>query len=166
MHKGSLEFALTESSCVIMLTGEVTWEISADLDTFLSCILNETTFKRIFFDLSKTIYMDSTSLGVLAHFKRNALDKEIAVSILNPAELILRTIQDVGLNRIFEIKYTEIKNCSQMSPIPSSKKYSSREISTLVKKTHLALISINEKNRNQFSEIVKSIDNTNDTLEL
>lgn len=159
MHKGSLEFTLTESACIVILRAEITWEISADLDTFLGCILNEAVFKKIFFDLSETAYMDSTSLGVLAYFKRNALKKGIKVSILNPTELILTNLRDVGLNKIFEIEYSDVKNNSHINPIPSSKKYSSREISALVRKTHLALINISEQNKGKFNDIVNLIDN-------
>ena len=158
MHKGSLEFALTESSCIVMLIDDITWEISADLDTFLGCIVNDVVFKEIFFDLSKTAYMDSTSLGVLAHFKRIALERNISLSLLNPSELIFKNLQDVGLNKIFEIRHFNYNEQLKVNAIPSSKKYSSREISVLVRKTHLALMGIDEKNRTQFSQIVSAID--------
>jgi anti-anti-sigma factor len=158
MLKGSLEFSLTEDSCIIKLIGVITWEVSADLDTFLTCVLNEVVLKKVYFDLSETSYMDSTSLGVLAHFKRLTSQFTVTFSILNPSEEIHKNLQDVGLTRIFEIEHISIEHSSSGNPIPSSKKYTPKEIGALVKKTHLALVNIDEKNRELFDTIIKSIE--------
>jgi anti-anti-sigma factor len=157
MLKGSLEFSLTEDSCVVRLIGAITWEISADLDTFLGCVLNEIVIKKVYFDLSQTSYMDSTSLGVLAHFKRHTFQYHVVFSLLNPSEEIFKNLHDVGLTRIFEIVRSNVPPSSG-SPVPSSKKYSPKEISALVRKTHLALVSLSEKNRELFDHIIKTID--------
>jgi anti-anti-sigma factor len=158
MLKGSLEFTLAEDSCVVRLIGAITWEVSADLDTFLGCVLNEIVIKKVYFDLSQTTYMDSTSLGVLAHFKRHTFQYHVVFSLLNPSEEIFKNLNDVGLTRIFEIVRSKEDHSSSSSPVPSSKKYSPKEISALVRKTHLALVSINDKNRELFDHIIKAID--------
>jgi anti-anti-sigma factor len=157
MIKGSLEFSLTEDSCVVRLIGAITWEVSADLDTFLGCVLNEIVIKKVYFDLSQTTYMDSTSLGVLAHFKRHTFQYQVVFSLLNPSEEIFKNLHDVGLTRIFEIVRSQEQPASG-SPVPSSKKYSPKEISALIRKTHVALINLNEKNKELFDHIVKTID--------
>jgi anti-anti-sigma factor len=158
MLKGSLEFSLTEHCCIIKLIGVITWEVSAELDTFLSCVLNEVVLKKVYFDLSKTSYMDSTSLGVLAHFKRHTTQYTVTFALLNPSEDIFKNLQDVGLTRIFEIERITIENASSGNPIPSCKKYSPKEIAALVRKTHLALVHIDEKNKVLFDSIINSID--------
>ncbi|HEX2956040.1 MAG TPA: STAS domain-containing protein [Chitinispirillaceae bacterium] len=158
MLKGTLEFSLTEDSCTIRLIGAITWEVSADLDTFLSCVLTEIAIKQVYFDLSQTTYMDSTSLGVLAHFKRHTFQYHVIFSLLNPSEDIFKNLHDVGLTRIFEIIRNSEEQLPPGSPVPSSKKYSPKEISALVRKTHLALAGIDEKNRELFDHIIKSID--------
>ncbi len=164
MLKGSLEFTLTEDTCVVRLIGAITWEVSADLDTFLGCVLTEVVIKKVYFDLSQTTYMDSTSLGVLAHFKRHTFQYHIIFSLLNPSEDIFKNLQDVGLTRIFEIVRSNEVQSTPGSPVPSSKKYTPREISALVRKTHLALVNINDKNREMFDHIIKTIDNENEDV--
>ncbi|MBN1603491.1 MAG: STAS domain-containing protein [Chitinispirillaceae bacterium] len=158
MLKGSLEFSLTEDSCYLKLIGAITWEVSADLDTFLACVLNEVVLKKVYFDLSATSYMDSTSLGVLAHFKRLGSQYTVAFIILNPTDEILKNLHDVGLTRIFEIERGTKGHPFSGNAVPSSKVYTPKEIGVLVKKTHLALVTIDEKNRELFNEIVKNID--------
>lgn len=159
MHNGSLEFALTESTCIIMLIGEITWEISTDLDSFLCGILNESTFGEILFDLSKTVYMDSTSLGVLAHIKLKAQEVNISVSLINPTGEILISLQDIGLSKIFEIKQSTITSTAAFKPVPANTNYSLDEITALIHKTHLALVNISDRNRKTFGGIVDAIDN-------
>lgn len=160
MHKGSLEFALTETSCILLLTGEISWELSCDLSSFIDCILNEKVVNEIVFDLSKTTYMDSTSLGVLAHCKLKAAESGIPVSIVNPTDEMVTSLQNIGLDKIFEIKYTTISNTSPTHTIPASTTCTAHEIAAFVRKTHLALINMNDGNRVKFSGVIDAIDHS------
>jgi len=160
MRKGSLEFALTETTCIIILTGEISWELSCDLSSFIDCVLNEKVVKEIVFDLSKTTYMDSTSLGVLAHCKLKAAESGVPVSIVNPTGEMVTSLQNIGLDKIFEIKYTTIPNTSPPHTIPATTNCTPHEVAALVRKTHLALININDSNRAKFSGVIDAIDHS------
>ncbi len=89
---------------IIITPGEDTLEISRS--SFNESISKYKDYKRIGINLSKTPYLNSESIGVIAYNYVVMHDLGTEIYLINPSAKTLKVLQDTGLHRVIKIEYT------------------------------------------------------------
>lgn len=88
----------------VILTGQFTFEMHRDLKDAVYPMLDNLALQTISIDLAQVTYMDSSSLGILLLLKEKAEAKGRKVALRNPNATVMRTLEVVQFNRLFEIR--------------------------------------------------------------
>lgn len=89
---------------LVILTGPFTFEAHRDLKDAFQAMVENPAVLRISLDLAQVTYMDSSSLGILLLLKEKAEAKARKVVLRNPNATVLKTLQVVQFNQIFQIE--------------------------------------------------------------
>ncbi len=89
---------------LVILTGQFTFESHRDLKDAVQAMLDNPAVLKVSLDLAQVTYMDSSSLGVLLLLKEKAEAKARKVVLRNPNATVLKTLQVVQFNQIFQIE--------------------------------------------------------------
>jgi len=154
MTGGKIQYSLSDTSVVIKLIGKITWDQSIELNALFQCIMSYDTLKTAYIDCSDTSYMDSTMLGILVHFKRRSEEHGFHVVISSPSEICDGLFNDVGLNKVFDIRKEPPPELNAFRELPLGKDVTTTDIEELIKEAHEELMRLNEKNRALFSPVV------------
>ena len=92
------------SSGLVILTGQFTFEAHRGLKDAFQAMLDNPAVLKIALDLAQVTYMDSSSLGILLLLKEKAEAKARKVVLRNPNATVLKTLQVVQFNQIFQIE--------------------------------------------------------------
>jgi anti-anti-sigma factor len=144
--------------CIIKPQGDLTWEIGSDFSAFLRPYIADTSITEVFFDFSLTNYLDSTSLGIIAHFLKNARKRNCTVKGFAPKENVQRILDDVGFSKIMEISTEMIQGDYSMNEISFSSKKPTTDMAVLLRDAHKMLTEIDEKNRSTFSNVIRDFE--------
>jgi len=74
---------------------------TGDCTTPLRNALRAADDARVVIDLQRVPYLSSSALAELAQFRRKNHDRQIV--LMHPSALVLRTLNVVGMNRLFTI---------------------------------------------------------------
>lgn len=161
MSKGRVLLANQQGSYVIKLTGDVRMTLCTTIDSCLNAMVNDPKFSSVIVDVSEAEGIDSTSLGMLAKISRlsTPLMKQtpLLISLDND---ITRIIDSMGFrDRVFTIvSQTDLIDANNLREREEDAvdEASARE---RVLEAHKILMSLNEKNRIAFRDLVECIEN-------
>ncbi|WP_299733643.1 STAS domain-containing protein [uncultured Endozoicomonas sp.] len=158
MTLGKIEFAESDGTYVLKLTGEMRLTLCSSLENFLQAMLNTPGFRSVVIDLSETETIDSTSLGLLAKLSIMAWKKvQLRPVLLSPRHDITRILMSMGFERIFIIVEDSSQQTSDYHDITCDD-CSEESTRARVLDAHRVLMSLNENNRKAFSDLVKQLE--------
>ncbi len=135
--------------------GHVTANLCFPLrDMIIKRISSFDTPFNIYFDLSETKYMDSTFLGILV-----SLEKKIFsiftkhLFILNPNEISMKLLKNMGLDRFLKISISEADSSLTYDVFDEETMTDEIEKCRIVLASHKELSSISEENRKKFESL-------------
>ena len=159
MASGKIQFAENEGTYVLKLLGEIRLTISSSLESFVDNMFNDPEFCSVIIDLSETRTIDSTSLGLLAKLSIQAKKRfNLVPIIITTQDDITRILMSMGFDSVF-VMVREFDGLIklQMNDLPNE--YSSEPATQeRVLNAHKVLMSLNEENRQAFSELVKQLE--------
>lgn len=148
---------------VVKLTGDVRMTLCTTIDHCLSLMVEDPNFHSVMVDVSEAVGIDSTSLGLLAKISRLAspLMHSLPTLISTNAD-ITRVIDTMGFrDRVFVIvsqqDLNHIEAFKEADIVPLDER-SARE---RVLEAHKILMSLNDKNKLAFKELVECIEQPN-----
>ena len=154
MSQGKILYALIEGKCFIKMSGDIRWPISAGFDVMLNKFMLKGEAKEFIVDLNETFFIDSTNLGLLAKIARYCMEKKslkpVIFSINEEVNIIL---ESVGFEDFFTILKKTDNSLYELKEISQASK-SEREKIVMTIEAHKALMELNEKNRDVFSDVV------------
>lgn len=154
---GAFYFARIDDVCVIRLVGTITWNISTDLERFLDDALGDDSVKTFFLDLSPTLYIDSTNLGLLARVYLAVSSRRERKALLHSTRPAINTIlDDVGFTEIFARTDTNPYESVPVEPIPGPRRAGDHR--GMILQAHRDLARLNDRNRDSFRTVVEEME--------
>lgn len=139
---------------LVQVTGKGTMEYCADLFQQVAAAIDDGTVHTVFFDLSKTQYLDSSFIGVIVSIQKK-LKKNLPdtgeVILLDPSERVVEILSTMGLLELLPIrKDNEYKNVDYGEEIRKRLDKTYEHIKILLE-SHQNLMEVNSDNRRKFS---------------
>lgn len=158
MDNGKILVAEQDGIHIIKFLGDVRLTLCPTLDQYIDTIFENNYFKTILIDLTETIGIDSSALGMLAKLSiRMKRHKGFVPTLISVDESITRILLSMGFDRIFLlIRYLD-KKIEVMQELPVSP---SSEL-TLQKQSleaHKTLMGMNSKNWQEFKFLVEVLE--------
>jgi len=158
---GRILFAAQDGVHVLKFVGDVRVTLSPAISGFLDRIGNCASFQSIIIDLSETVGIDSTSLGLLARIAIRVDESFGAVpTIISTNEDITRVLLSMGFDQVFFI----VGECGEGFVSTSSAQelpcrlVSESEIRQQVLDAHRALMAMNDANHETFIDLVNALE--------
>ena len=158
MKSGSIQVAYCRGVHVIRLLGDVRLNLSSAFENYLDEILSAGEFRNVVNDLSHAEGVDSTTLGQMAKISIVCREKfDITPTIASPNPGITRILLSMGFDQVFHIMDEpfddEADFCDWVAE--SLDEDTARE---QVISAHRALMTLNDKNKDAFRELVDSLE--------
>jgi len=156
---GKILFAERDGVHVLKFVGDVRVTLGPTISTFLSKLGQCETFKSVIIDLSETDGIDSTALGLLAKISLTTKQTYGSIpTIVSPREDITRILESMGFDEVFVILKELITECGQLGELPTAI-VSEDDLRKQVLESHKVLMSLNERNRSEFKDLVHALEN-------
>jgi len=163
MQSGKILVAQLEGTFVIKFAGDVRLTLCTTIDEFFSKMFVTPGFVGVVIDLSEAEGIDSTSLGLLAKLAIHASEQfELKPIIICPDPNITRLLSSMGFNQVFEIRQSNdgfANTADSLGELPMVKSDESR-IKAKIIEAHRVLMSLNEHNRVEFSDLVATLESS------
>lgn len=145
--RGQIHAGYTDKTCVVQLTGLMTWQMAAALREMMRQAKERAT-PPFHIDLSKCDGMDSTMLGLL-------LLQAGDVILHAPGKRVTSQLQDMGVLHLFMIKDDPGPHPQVTMAITSSE--SQQACTDLILSAHEALMEASANNREKFKDVVEEL---------
>ncbi len=158
---GKLLFAERDGVQVLKLIGDVRVTLGPTISTFLTRLGESKTFKSIIIDLTETQGIDSTSLGLLAKISLTTQETFGTIpTIISPNEDITRILESMGFDKVFVILKELVTECGQLGQLGelNTEIVSESKLRKQVLDAHRVLMSLNERNRGEFQDLVQALE--------
>jgi anti-anti-sigma factor len=158
MLSGRILYAVHHGTYVIKFVGDVRVPLCASLEGFLDRMFSDATLENVLIDLTETVAIDSTALGLIAKiavFLRQRLDKKPVILSTNPD--VNRILGSMGFDRVFLILERAPEPEGNLDELPFSEP-SQQELTRHVIEAHRVLMGLNEKNTATFRDLVAALE--------
>lgn len=158
MQSGQIFVAEIDGANVIKFVGDVRLTLCISFDNFIDHMYRKSQCSSVLFDLRDAASIDSTTLGLMAKISILFQDRFHKLPIVvSPDEGINHLLDSMGFDDIFEIVPSidqEFENIEQL-PEEGIDEDSAR---SKVIEAHKILMSLNEENRNEFHDLINSLE--------
>ncbi len=162
MVNGKILYAMVDKTCVLKFLGSIAYNISPGFDRFLQRITHDTTIDSFVIDLTETLYIDSTNLGLLARLHEFSLKQStVPPTLISNRENINEVIFNIGFSNIFNIVECVDENCTNLNELPQFESTPDK-LAPIILKAHRELVKLNENNKELFMDIVKYLEQDTD----
>ncbi len=161
MQSGRILVAQHEGTFVIKLVGDVRLTLCTTIDEFFIRMFATPGFVGVVIDLSEAEGIDSTSLGLLAKLANQSKELyQLVPMIISPNPNITRLLNSMGFGRVFAIHTSNtvtIHTANKLGELPVV--CADEEcVRAKIIEAHRVLMDMNEKNRNEFSDLVATLE--------
>ncbi|MBN2657536.1 MAG: STAS domain-containing protein [Spirochaetales bacterium] len=154
MNEGKYQFAECETFYLIKMSGNLKYTGSGGFDTFVENIFSRIDNKSVVIDLTESLYLDSTNLGILAKIADTMLSKfEKKTTIISSNPDITTLLTNIGFDDFFTILDESPVTETALSDI-SEMVTGDRGLALMMLEAHKALMELNDKNKSVFSSVV------------
>lgn len=158
MQSGKILFAEQDGNYVLKFIGDVRLTLCTTLDHFLESMLDNQGFKAVIIDLTETVGIDSTSLGLIAKISVKMKQRHhTRPTIVSTNDDISRILLSMGFDKVFflirELTVPPM-SLSELSPLQESEQL----VRQRVLDAHRILMDLNETNRESFRDLVRSLE--------
>jgi anti-anti-sigma factor len=157
-NTGRALYAEHQGTYVLKLVGDIRAPICATLDSFIESMFCDVKLRSILVDLSETLLIDSTALGLIAkiavHTRKRFQEKPVIISTRPD---ITRILDSMGLEQVFDIVQEGSVISSAMNEVPIEQCVENSACQKVLE-AHRVLMSLNEKNHETFQEVVAALE--------
>jgi len=158
MQSGKILFAEQAGNYVLKFVGDVRLTLCSTLDHFLETMLDNQGFKAVIIDLTETVGIDSTSLGLIAKISVKMKQRhQLRPTIVSTNDDISRILLSMGFDKVFfliqEVAAPAVP-LAELSPLQESEQL----LRQRVLDAHRVLMELNDTNRDSFRDLVRSLE--------
>jgi len=158
MLKGRIIVADQEGTHVIKFLGDVRLTLCPALDQYLDNMFNSRHFKTILIDLTEAEGIDSTTLGMLAKMSIRMKKKMGFVpTLVSINENITRVLMSMGFDKVFVVVNHLADHAEPIEELAQGQ-FSELTVQEKVLEAHRTLMSLNQKNHQEFKNLVDVLD--------
>lgn len=158
MLSGHIHYAVHGGTYVIKFSGDVRVPHCFSLESLLDRMFSDANLVAVLVDLSETVSIDSTALGLIAKvavsLKEHSQKKPVILST-NPD--VNRILQSMGFERVFVILEKAPETCEEWQELPFDEP-SQAEMTRYVIDAHRTLMAMNAKNKATFHDLVAALE--------
>lgn len=158
MLSGRILYAVHNGTYVIKFVGDVRVPLCASLEGFLDRMFADAALRAVLIDLTQTVAIDSTALGLIAKIAvclRERLDQKPVILSTNPD--VNRILGSMGFDRVFLILEQAPAPEASLDELPFSEP-SQQELTRHVIEAHRVLMGLNDKNQATFRDLVDALE--------
>ena len=158
MLSGRILYAVHDGTYVIKFAGDVRVPLCASLEGFLDRMFSDPALQAVLIDLTDTVAIDSTALGLIAKiavFLKQRVQKKPVILSTNPD--VNRILASMGFDRVFLILEKAPAPEGSLDELPVSEP-SQQELTRHVIEAHRVLMGLNEKNKATFRDLVAALE--------
>jgi len=148
-------YSKSDDKIFIKLIGNIKYNYSNNFSNFIDTIFTKNQNEDIIIDLTKTKYIDSTNLGLLAKIarlqKRNNGKK---VTIISDQTNINDILESMGFDMVFILIKSLKNNGTTYEEIAKIDNLNDRETAQLMLDAHKELSNVNHQNKQIFKDVV------------
>ena len=155
MSDSSIRYAFCDDTCMIKLSGKISYPSISSFDNFVNWMFERGEYTEIIIDMCDASYIDSTNLGALvkiASTYNSSAGKKAA--IISNNETITTILKNIGLNEVFNLMSSPISNFTELENMPNISN-SELDDARMVFEAHKRLMELNEKNQETFKNVVE-----------
>lgn len=142
---------------VLLFEGDVRLTLCSAVDGYIEKMFQDPEFQSVVVDLSQTVGIDSTSLGVLAKLSIQAEKRHnFRPTLVSTRRDISRILHSMGFDDVFNIVEQPLKHEHQLGQLPR-REISEEAMRQQVLDAHRTLMSMNEANREAFQDLVEAL---------
>lgn len=155
---GKILVASHDGVYVIVFEGDVRLTLCTTVDEYLEKMFQDTEFRSVIVDLSRTENIDSTSLGLLAKLSIQA-DRRFSYrpTLISTRRDITRILLSMGFDEVFDLVEEPLEHGEQLAELPELVE-SEAGVRQRVLDAHRTLMSMNEANRDTFHDLVAALE--------
>ncbi|HES59304.1 MAG: STAS domain-containing protein [Calditrichaceae bacterium] len=156
LHK--IMFAIDNRCLYLKMMGAIRHTLCASLDILIRNLIEQSTIDKFVIDLRPAVYLDSTSLGLIArmarHMKTKTNEKIVLISTNADVNEILSSVQFGSIANIVDT-WENLPEPFYETELFAEQVQAHRE---MIIKSHQELAKINEDNRKKFTAVIKSLE--------
>lgn len=143
---------------LLKFIGEIRLNLCSTLDNIIDSMMSDEAFCTAVVDLTETDIIDSTTLGLLAKIAIAAEERShFLPTLISTNPDVTRIVRSMGFDRIFIIVSEPATRVEQLEEIPVLKA-SEQEVREQVLVAHKVLMSLNKRNRDEFTNLVRALE--------
>ena len=147
-----------DGTYLLKFVGDVRLSLGAAFDEFLDRLFRDPNLRSVLVDLSRTEAIDSTSLGALARLSVQAQKRLGCMpTLVSTQPDINRLLITMGFDDIFHVVHEPLNDTRQLGELPKSDLAAS-ELRRRVLAAHRHLMALNESNRDEFEDLVATLE--------
>lgn len=157
-NSGQILYACQEGHYVLKFLGDVRLTMCSTIDEHLRSILAREDITDSLIDLTETVNIDSTSLGLIAKLAIKSakcdLPKPTLVST-NPD--VTQILYAMGFDQVFLLLEELPASAEDLVEVPSVQE-SEEVVKQRIIDAHRVLISLNDANRDEFKDLISALE--------
>lgn len=158
MAEGKILFTRNDGCWFIKMNGNIRYPIGRDFDHFINRMFREPTLQDVVIDLTDAEYLDSTNLGLLAKIANKMHEKfDRKVTLISTNANINYLLDSIGFYDIFIVISNPAATPGELHEITHLKAMEKQQAETMLE-AHRLLMNMNEKNRNEFKDVVELLE--------
>ena len=153
-----VSYAHSNHRCILKLAGEIRHTVSSVVESIIAEFLASEESCEYIIDLTETIFIDSTNLGLIARIAREAWRRGQAKPVIVSSNGdVNAVIESMGFANAFQIVVEHEATKAELEEAPTPEEYSDPGKAQRLLEAHEALIALDEKNREAFQPVVDAL---------
>lgn len=157
MSEGKIYYAQCKGNYLLKFNGDVRVTLCTSLKKYIERIFDADDMKSVIVDLREARAVDSTTLGFMAKVAIYANKRSIKPLLITGDASMIRLVEGMGFDEIFTIT-DELPGDMQKLKEMKCVKATTEEARSQVIEAHETLMSMNHKNMQAFSSLVKALE--------
>ncbi|RMH74186.1 MAG: STAS domain-containing protein [Gemmatimonadetes bacterium] len=152
-------YAFQNSQCIIKLRGEIKYTISRDLEFVINLALENPDVHQFVIDLTETIYIDSTNLGLLVKIgvwsRKNNLEPSIIFSTHQDVNF---TLENLGVDKLFVLVQEFPQQFDEFQAAKWTDDEDPRTRAQRILEAHRLLLPLKPENELKFKSVINLLE--------
>ena len=158
MEAGKILVSQHDGTYVIKLVGDVRVTLCTTLNNYIETIFKGGNVSEVVVDMLDTDGVDSTTLGLLAKLAIHCNGSfNIKPTVFCPDESLYHTLDIMGLDDVFDIVQDSLETIENFEELPTTS-IDEREAGERVLEAHRLLSKLNEKNKQEFVDLINTLE--------
>jgi anti-anti-sigma factor len=163
MHSGKVLYASHEGITVLRFVGDIRYTLTPSVERFIEQLFKKAMPKGLVIDLTETVSIDSTSLGLMARMANRMLNcRAQRITLVSDREDINEMLIAMGFRKVFNIVDDSESYSEQAQELPVAEP-DKETLTRIVLEAHRTLMAINRVNEERFRDVVTALEKERET---